>query len=111
MHILYYYPGQRATIFLETVDGYGARTDSASTPTVNRIIFPDLSLASGFPQDMVKLDTGLYYYQIVLPRGLTSLGSYAVDVEFTNPATETINNVIYQIIISVNFSNASASPG
>ncbi len=60
--VLYYSPGQKATIFLETLNGSGVREDGY-VPAVTRVVFPDLSLAAGFPQNMVKLDVGLYFFQ------------------------------------------------
>lgn len=111
MQSLNFYPGQKATVYLETVHADGYRADSATQPIVARIIFPDLSLASGFPQNMTKLDTGLYYYQFVLPAGASSVGSYLVDTQFTNPTTNAINNQAYQILVAVNLGFASISPG
>lgn len=106
MQVLYYFPGQEATIFLETVDNHGARIDSATQPAVTRIVFPDLSLATGFPQDMVKLDTGLYYFRFTLPTHAIAIGSYLVEVSYTNFNTFQ-NTVGYQIIVSAPFGNFS----
>lgn len=105
MQIQYYLPGQKASLFLETLDGYGARADSATTPTVNRIVFPDLSLATGFPQNMVKLDVGLYYFQFTLPVGAIGVGSYLIDVSYTNPTNDEVNIQAYQIIVNAPFGN------
>lgn len=106
---LNFFPGQKAAVFLETVDGYGTRTDAPTLPIVSRILFPNLSLASGYPQNMVKLDTGLYYYTFTLPTGATAVGSYLVDVTFTNPANNETNSAAYQVIVSAPFGNYSAS--
>jgi hypothetical protein len=108
---LNYFPGQRVTIFLETVDGYGARSDSLSMPLVNRVIFPSLTLASAYPQPMTQLDIGLYYYQFILPTGAISIGNYLVDVVFTNPANNTITTTGYQIVVSAPFGNFSTTIG
>lgn len=96
--ILYYSPGQIATILLETFNSDGYREDSPSLPIVNRIIFPALTLAANFPQGMTKLDTGLYYYQFTLPTGAVSVGSYIVDVIYTDPVTLAVREIAYQII-------------
>ena len=106
---LNFFPGQKAAIFLETVDGYGTRTDSPSLPFVSRSVFPNLTLAAGYPENMTKLDTGLYYYEFVLPSGAIAIGSYLVDVTFINPANDAINSSFYQIIVSAPFGNYSAS--
>lgn len=107
--ILSYFPGQKATIYLETKDGYGTREDSPSLPVVSRIIFPTLTLATGYPQPMIHLDTGLYYYQFVLPTGAVSVGNYLVDVSYINPDNMAVNSEIYQIIVTAPFGNFSAT--
>lgn len=109
MQIINYSPGQKTTFFLETVDGYGERADGYALPVVTRIIFPDLSLASGFPQNMTKLDTGLYYYQFTLPIGATAVGSYFVDVSFTNLINGMTNHAGYQIVVNAPYGNYGTS--
>lgn len=109
--LLYYFPGQKATIFLETKDGYGQRADSGlphdgyATPEITRVIFPDLSLAAGFPQSMIKLDTGLYFFQFTLPTGGSSIGSYLIDVTYNAPGTTTFYQKIFQLIVTAPFGN------
>jgi hypothetical protein len=106
---LNFFPGQKAAFFLETVDGYGTRTDSPNTPIVSRIVFPNLTLAAGYPQNMIRLDVGLYYYEFMLPTGASSVGNYLVDVTFINPTNDAVNSSFYQIIVSAPFGNYSAS--
>lgn len=106
MMLLNYYPGQKVTIFLETVDGYGMRIDSLSTPIVDRIFFPDLTLFLGYPQNMIQLDIGLYYHQFTLPLGAISIGSYLIDVSFTN-YQGIINTNGYQVIVNAPYGNFS----
>jgi len=110
VQVLSYFPGQKVTIFLETIDGYGIRVDSVTIPIVDRIIFPGLTLATGYPQLMIHLDTGLYYYQFTLPSGATAVGSYLVDVSFTNYQGIT-NTHGYQIIVNAPFGNFNATIG
>ncbi len=100
MQIQYCALGQKATLFLETVDGYGVRTDGYIAPFISRIVFPDLSLATGFPQNMIKLDTGLYYFQFTLPNNALALGSYLAEAVFTNPANNFKNIQAYEIIVN-----------
>jgi hypothetical protein len=108
---LAYFPGQKVTIYLETVNNIGVRTDSASLPSVQRVIFPDFSLASGYPQNMIKLDTGLYYHQFTLPKGAVSVGSYLVDVSYISPATSQEIKQIYQITVTAPYGNFNATIG
>lgn len=105
--VLYYSPGQKATIFLDTLDGYGIRADGY-TPSVTRVIFPDLSLAADFPQAMIKLDTGLYYFQFTLPIGATAIGSYLVDVTYNVPHTVTYLQTLYQMVVTAPYGIYSA---
>jgi hypothetical protein len=106
---LSYAPGQAATIFLETLDGYGVRHDAYSTPVITRLVFPTLTLAAGYPAPMTKLDTGLYYYLFVLPTGATAVGSYLVDISYINPATGYTNTALYQIAVNAPYGNYSAT--
>ena len=120
---LFYSPGQTATVFVETLNSNGVRADAVVDgyldgsnngdidgyhhPMIERLVFPDLSLANDYPAYMVKLDTGLYYYQFILPTGATSVGSYLVDISYTNPTTLYTNTVIYQLIVSAPYGNYS----
>lgn len=106
--VLYHSPGQKASIFLETLNASGLRADGY-IPVVTRVIFPDLSLAADYPQDMVKLDIGLYLFQFTLPTNGTSIGSYLVDVLYNQPGTTNYFNAIYQIVVSAPFGNYSVT--
>lgn len=107
MEILSYFPGQKVNIFLETLDGYGTRNDGYATPSVNRIILPNLTVTAGYPQNMTRYDTGLYYHQFILPSGAISVGNYLVDVSFFSPATGFVNTQLYQLIVNAPFGNFS----
>ena len=111
---LAYSPGQTATIFLETLDSNGERADGyvdgyLSLPVITRLIFPDLTLAEGYPTNMTRLDLGLYYYQFVLPTGATSVGSYLVDISYVNPSTSYKNTALYQIAVNAPYGNYGAT--
>ncbi len=108
---LAYFPGQKVTIYLETLNGAGMRTDSVTLPSIQRVIFPDFSLASGYPQNMIKLDTGLYYHQFTLPTGSVSVGSYLVDLSYISPATSQETKQIYQVTVTAPYGNFSATIG
>ncbi len=105
-----YFPGQKATIFLESIDPTtGARADGYAPPVVTRVIFPDLSLAQGFPQSFVKLDVGLYYFQFTIPYTAASVGSYFVDALYYQPVTNAILPFAYQIVVNAPFGNYGLS--
>lgn len=96
--ILNYSPGQVVTIILETFNSDGYRQNSSSLPLISRIILPAFTLAANYPQSMIKLDTGLYYYQFTLLTGASSIGSYIVDVIYADPVTSIIKETAYQIV-------------
>lgn len=98
--VFYYSPGQFVTIVLETFNATGSREDSSSLPLVTRVILPSLTLAANYPQEMIKLDTGLYYYKFILPTGATSIGTYIVDVSYIDPVSSEIKNVAYQVVVT-----------
>lgn len=110
MNILTFFPGQKATIFLETVDingvradGYDGYEDGYAVPLVNSMFLPNLTYASNYPQQMTKLNTGLYMYSFTLPTGAAAVGSYLLDVEFVNPINHLVNNQGFQIIVTAPF--------
>jgi hypothetical protein len=72
-------PGQLLQLVVQTVDGYGDRSDGY-VPIVDNVVLPDLSNASGYPLSMTRLQTGLYTHSYQLPRGSSSLGCYIFSV-------------------------------
>lgn len=110
-----YFPGQTATIFLETLDINGVRADGYLSsdgyllPSVNRIFNPDLSLASGYPVNMIQLDVGLYYYKFIIPVGAVAVGSYLLNIAYINPSNSYINTSLYQIVVNAPFGNYGIS--
>ena len=98
------------TFISQNIDGYvNANIDgyitSSHYPTVTRLVFPDLDLATGYPVRMVKLDVGLYYYQFVLPTGAAAVGSYLVDISYTDPSTLYTKTSLYQIAVNAPYGN------
>ena len=90
-----------------SISATGGRANSLTTPIVSRIILPDLTLAVGYPKNMIKIDTGLYYFSFVLPVGAISVGSYLVDMSYTNPVNEVITNTACQIVVNAPYGNWS----
>jgi hypothetical protein len=109
-YILNSTPGQLVTIVLETFDGY-SRADAYTPPSVMNIIFPNLSLAANYPQPMVRISQGLYYYNFTLPAGQTAVGSYIVNVCWLDPATSNLAQTFFQVICSAPFGIYSATAG
>lgn len=113
MEILQYSPGQTVTLVLEALNSDGYRADGYYTsimpdgygfdgyytlPVVDRILLPSLVPAAGYPQKMVYIDYGIYYFKFTLPTGSTAVGSYIVDVKYVSPITSQWVSVIYQIV-------------
>lgn len=73
--------GQTVRFIVQTLDGYGNRTDGY-VPSVQSVIFPDLSSSAGYPQNMTRIDVGLYVHGLVLPTGADALGSYIASVYY-----------------------------
>lgn len=71
--------GQLVRLVVQTLDGYGDRVDGY-VPIVESIQFPDLSVAAGYPQQMMRLSTGLYAHGLQLPVGADALGTYIANV-------------------------------
>lgn len=110
---LSYFPGQTVTVFLETknsdgyyCDGYysdGYTIDGYEFPVIQRIFKPDFTLDGYYPQPMVQLSTGLYYFKFILPTGASSVGSYFVDIAYREPNTYLLKFYSYQIVVNAPF--------
>lgn len=109
-------PGNQVTIVWESLladgyrsDGYNAAFGPAdgyddvdgyyNLPVVERILFPSLATASGYPQKFARIDNGLYYFQFTLPTGASAVGSYIVDFQYINPSTSNISETYAQVIV------------
>jgi hypothetical protein len=114
-----YFPGQKVTMFLESLnpttnvrqDGYDLGDGYDGYPVINRVIFPDLTLAQNFPQHMVKLDNGLYFFQFTVPFMASSVGSYLVDGYYNQSVTGQIRPFLYQIVVNAPFGNFGTQSG
>ena len=109
--ILAYSPGQVATISLIVQDGYGVLANSLTTPVISYILFPNTSLATGFPANMTQVSTGVYQYKFMLPLGAAAVGNYIVNQTYTDPVSLHIKNALTEIQVNVPFGNFSVSPG
>ena len=103
-NILSYTPGQTATIVQQVINLDGYRADGyTGAPIVARIIFPDFSLATGYPLAMTKLDTGLYVSSFILPIGAIAVGMYIVDIYWYNPDTLSLQQDVTLINVTAPF--------
>jgi len=116
--IMNYSPGSRVTLYLETIDATGILADADYTshtidgyhgPTIHRLILPNFQIDGYYPQPMTRFDAGIYYYQFVLPVGAASLGSFFADIDFLDPATDTMRHHAFQILVSAPYGLYSIS--
>lgn len=102
--VLYYNPGQQVSVVFETLNNTGSRAESSgdgyTAPTIERIIFPNLSLAAGYPKLMTRLDIGLYLAQFTLPTQATAVGTYIVDISYFDPGTGNPKQTFVQVVVS-----------
>ena len=116
MHILYYTPGQKATMMLETFGSDGYRANCSSLPIVHKIYLPDLSL-DGYTVDgyvlptFSNVDVGLYRLQYTLPKGSASIGSYLIEASYLHPTTQIPRQELFQLICSAPFGNFGLTTG
>jgi hypothetical protein len=118
-YVLVYTPGQTATIIQQILTADGYRADGYSFagsgpngfPVIARIVFPNLTLAAGYPAAMTKLDTGLYYSKFILPTGSSAVGTYLVDGYWYNPTTLKLQQMVAEVVVTAPFGQYSVTPG
>ncbi len=109
--ILSYSPGQKATLFLETLNASGIRTNSATTPSLTRVILPSGVIPTdGYPAALTSRGTGLYSISFLLQTGAAAVGSYLAEVTYTSPVTSQISIATYQLLVSPTAGMFSAAP-
>lgn len=106
--------GQLVRLIVQTLDGYsdgyegnGNRVDGY-VPVVTSVIFPDLSVAVGYPQEMTKLEKGLYAHGIQLPTGADALGTYVASVYWEESGQAKWET--FAINVARPFGNSAVSP-
>ena len=99
--VLNHLPGQLVTVIFETLAPNGKRSDGNTPPIVTRIIFPNFKNAAGFPKNMTKIDSGLYFHTFQLPKGAQAAGSYIVDITYTEPETGFEKQTFTQVVVTL----------
>jgi len=103
-------PGQTVRLAVQVLDGYTSDRSDGYVPTVQSVYFPDQSRATGYPQNMSRIETGLYAHDIVLPTGSSALGTFTVSVFYQRPSSGQKVWELFTINVSRPFGNTSASP-
>lgn len=104
-------PGQTITLVIDIIDEYGERVSPDDfIPEVVGVYFPDKSYSAGFPQEMVEIETGLYIYDIMIPKGSNSIGTFIASARYRKYNSDKFSWKIYTINVARPFGNSSASP-
>lgn len=119
--ILSYFPGQKATIFLETKTTDGYRANSTTPPFVSRIfgftsvdgyaLYDGYLRLDGYNQPFTNIAVGMYFAQVTLPKMAAAVGSYFIDASYTRPVDGYPATQTYQIIVNAPFGNFGATTG
>lgn len=107
--VLNAFPGQKVTIVFETLNSLGVRADGYEAPQITRIIFPNLSLATGYPAFMTELDIGLYSASFTLPGNAAGVGTYIVDILYVDPDTNLGKQTFFQVVVTAPMGQYTAS--
>jgi len=95
--IVYVSPNQTIDLVFEVLNSSQEREDAPVLPIVRRVYNPDMTLMAGFPQAMDNIDIGLYLFTFELPMGALAIGTYIIDVIWTNPQNKQ-EQTYYQLI-------------
>ena len=101
-------PGQTAIIAVQTLDGYGQREDGY-IPQVDFVLDPSGEQLIGYPVAMSAIATGLYNSAIVIPTGITAVGTYLASVSYIN-IEGYVTSEIFLIHAARPFGAATVSP-
>jgi len=104
-------PGQTIKLVLETLDANGSRADGYAdgydAPIINTFYLPSGDAASGFPQTMTQLETGLYYLAVTLPSGTSGIGSFVASALWNQPGTGLDRSAVFSINSALPFGNTT----
>lgn len=109
MQTLFHSPGQIATIFLTNTGSDGYLLDTPSLPSIDRLVLPDLTDDDGYPQNMTKLDTGIYYFEYTIPSGASAVGTYLIKIVYEKGTAMDYTTEFYQIIVTAPYGIYSAT--
>lgn len=85
--------GQVVRLVVQVVGKSGQPIDSSFLPVVEKLYYPNLSEADGYPHSMNNLATGLYYHDIQLPMA----GTYIASVYWIEPENSKEKHEIFII--------------
>ena len=94
---VYTKPGKTVSLSLLVYDD-GDLVDSLTNPAITNIYKPNLTVVDGYPQNMIKIDTGIYIFNYTVPNHPSSIGNFIIDIEYTDVNSNLLNKT-YQIIV------------
>ena len=103
-------PGNRITLVVQIVDGYGTRADGYQAPQVDYFLNPSNADILGGAVFMTKVGTGIYRRSFTLPSGASTIGTYIASVSWPHPDTARFQYDVFLIQVSLPFGNSSVSP-
>lgn len=101
-------PGQSVIVAVQVLDNTGQRVDGY-VPQVDFVIAPSGAQYSGYPEAMVRLSEGLYTATIVIPSGLTAVGTYLVSASWVHPNTSQSQYEVFLINAALPFGNSTVT--
>lgn len=104
-------PGQTVLIAVQVTDNTGKLHDGYEAPTIDFVRLPSGAAATGYPVVMTEYSLGIWTKSLVMPSGITALGSYLVSVSWPHPDTAVFQNELFLINVALPFGNSSVSPG
>jgi len=104
-------PGQTIKLVVETLTANGERADGYAdgyaAPIINSFYLPSGTAASGFPQTMTQLETGLYFLAITLPSGSNGIGTFIASAQWLQPVTGLSRSAVFSINSALPFGNTT----
>lgn len=103
-------PGQKITLAVQVIDGYGGLHDGYQAPTVDFLMNPAGNMITGYPTIMSEIATGIWKHTITLPSGASAIGPYLASCSWPHPDTGIFQNEIFILNVALPFGNTSISP-
>jgi len=108
-------PGQTIKLVIETLNANGSRADGYAdgyaTPIISTFYLVSGAAASGFPQTMTQLETGVYYHSVTLPSGTNGIGTFIANAAWNQPGTGLSRNELFIINSALPFGNTTVNLG
>lgn len=103
-------PGQTIGVAVQTLDSNAERVDGY-VPQIDYVIIPTGTMMSGFPLVMTREAVGTYSGDVIIPFGITAIGTYIISTSWTRPGTALTQYKLFLVNVALAFGNTSVSPG